>query len=56
MRLVYPEFSYVDDSLSAAFCLKVCLDKMVGSHFFFFKYLKYVLFGLKRHCQCLMIT
>lgn len=36
MRLVYPEFSYADNSLSVAFCMKVCLDKMVGSHFFFF--------------------
>lgn len=36
MRLLYPEFSYADNSLSVAFCMKVCLDKMVGSLFFFF--------------------
>ena len=29
---------------------------MVVTFFFFFLYLKYVLFGTKHHCQCLVIT
>ena len=58
MRIVYSGFLYADDSLSVALYLKVTLDKMVEALFFFFFFFYYlnVLFGIKHHCQCLVVT
>lgn len=44
-----------DDSLSAALYFKVHLDKILG-HVLFFSVFKYLLFGIKHYCQCLIVT